>query len=265
MVHVIITGGSSGIGLAVARRYLERGASVTLIGRDTNRLAGARDRLQFDTGCPEGRIHLGQADVADEIQLERVIAAAEAVHGACDILVASAGVVAPAEFHLQEAQEFRRQIDTNLVGAVNAVRAVYAGMKACGRGRILIVSSGAALIGIFGYAAYCASKSALLGFVEALRLEATPHGIDVSICFPPDTDTPQLAAERLVRPAQAEAMMKAGGAWSADAVAARIVRALDRRERTIYFTASIFLLGRFGSVVRPFVYWWFERKRVRVR
>lgn len=265
MVHVIITGGSSGIGLAVARCYLQRGSAVTLVGRDAARLTAARERLCAETGCPHERIHLGQADVADEIQLENVIAAAEATHGACDILVASAGVVAPAEFHLQEAQDFRRQIDTNLVGAVNAVRAVYAGMKARGQGKILLVSSGAALIGIFGYAAYCASKAALLGFVEALRLEAAAHGIDVSICFPPDTDTPQLAAERLVRPAEAEAMMKAGGAWSAEAVAARIVRALDRNERTVYFTTTIFLLGRFGSVVRPFVYWWFERKRVRVR
>ncbi|WP_416797241.1 SDR family oxidoreductase [Ciceribacter azotifigens] len=265
MVHVIVTGGSSGIGLAVARCYLQQGAAVTLIGRDPGRLTGARDRLCGETGCSQGRIQLGQADVADEIQLESVIAAAEAMHGACDILVASAGVVAPAEFHLQEAQDFRRQIDTNLVGAVNAVRAVYAGMKARGRGKILVVSSGAALIGIFGYAAYCASKSALMAFVEALRLEATAHGIDVSICFPPDTDTPQLAAELQVRPAQAAAMMKAGGAWTAEAVASRIVRALDRNERTVYFTATIFLLGRFGSVVRPFVYWWFERKRIRLR
>lgn len=72
-----------------------------------------------------------------------------------------------------------------------------------GAGKIMIIASGAAFVGIPGYSAYCASNYVLKGYAAALRLEAAPHGINVSICFPPDTLTRQFEQEIGIRPAEA--------------------------------------------------------------
>ena len=123
-----------------------------------------------------------------------------------------------------------------------------------------MLGSGAGLIGIFGYTAYCASKYAVAGFAEALRAEARPFGITVSICFPPDTETPQLIAERLLRPPEAEATIRSGGLWSADAVARAALAGLDRKQFAIYPGAKMKMLGMFGSVAMPFLRPWFDRR-----
>jgi NAD(P)-dependent dehydrogenase (short-subunit alcohol dehydrogenase family) len=180
--------------------------------------------------------------------------------GPCDILVASAGIVEPSAFDAMPASVFDEQIATNLLGTANVVRAVYKGMKARRSGRIMMISSGAALIGIYGYTAYCASKSALAGFAEALGAEAGAAGIRVSICFPPDTLTPQYRREMSMRPAEAELLMGAVKPWSADAVAARIVRGLDRGKARIHFGLSLTALAYFGPLIKPPLMWWFSRK-----
>ncbi|RYE64308.1 MAG: SDR family NAD(P)-dependent oxidoreductase [Rhizobiaceae bacterium] len=134
-------------------------------------------------------------------------------------------------------------------------------MKSRGQGAIMIVSSGAALIGIPGYTAYCASKSALTGFAEALQAESVGDGVTISLCFPPDTETPQFERELAKRPAQARALMGAAPPWKANAVAEKIVRGIDRRSKKVYFGFSITGLGLFGPLVKPFVAAWFSRRR----
>jgi len=257
MIHVVITGGSSGIGLSIAQVYLERKARVTLIGRSLERLETARTLLVEKTGRAARDIATVSLDVADAAAVEAAAASIESDFGPCDILVTSAGMVSPAAFDIQSAADFRRHVDINLHGTVQMISALYGGMKTRRRGRIMIVSSGAALIGIHGYTAYCASKSALIGFAESLRLESRRHGIAVSICFPPDTDTPQLAEELKLRPAEAVAMMGTAGLWSADAIARRIVKGLDRGWAEVFFTPSLYLLARFGGLAKPWIYRWF--------
>lgn len=259
MIHVVITGGSSGIGLAVARQYLERAARVSLIGRSQERLEAARARLISETGRSADDILIASLDVTDDGAVQAVLSAIEADVGPCDILVTAAGLVSPMPFDALTGAQFKRHVDTNLNGTVHVISAVYAGMKARRQGQIMIISSGAGLIGLHGYTAYCASKSALVGFAEALRVESRWHGIDVSICFPPDTDTPQLADELKLRPAEAVAMIGRAGLWSSEAVARRIVRALDRRQAEVFFTPTLYLLARFGGVAKPWIYRWFHR------
>jgi Short-chain dehydrogenases of various substrate specificities len=258
-MHVIITGGSSGIGLALARRYLARGDSVTILGRSRERLHAAVSLLCAGRPETSERLHAAVADVRDEAALTVVVGAAAEAFGPCDLLITSAGVVQPTPFDRLDRTQFADQVETNLIGTANAVRSVYSDMKARGEGSILMISSGAALIGIHGYTAYCASKSALVGFAEALRMEAEPHGIHIAICYPPDTDTPQHANELPFRSLQAALVMGRVRPWQADKVAERIERAMARRARTIHFGLSLSLLARFGSVVKPALYWWFLR------
>lgn len=257
MAHVIITGGSSGIGLALARVFAGRGDSVSLLARTPALLQAARDALL--ESHPDATVLTESVDVADDAAVIDAIGRCEAEAGACDVLVTSAGIVQPGLFDVLPAEAFNRQIDTNLTGSVNAARAVYGAMKARRAGRIMFVSSGAGLIGIYGYAAYSASKFALHGFAEALRSEARPHGVSVSVCFPPDTETPQFARELAERPLEAAVVMGRVAPWPAKAVAARIVKAIDRGDFEVFFGLTLFGLGRFGSLVKPGLNWWFDR------
>lgn len=253
--HVVITGGSSGIGLAVARIYAARGARLSLIARGLPALEAARDTVP--SRFP---VAIQAADVADAEALSAAIAACEAVHGPCTILVANAGIVEPALFDAQSAAAFAQQIDINLSGSVHAVRAVYPAMLARGSGRIMLVSSGAALIGIPGYAAYCASKSALRGFTEALAFEARPRGVSIGICYPPDTQTPQLSRELALRPPAAQVIMGRVRPWAVERVAARLVAAIESGKREEFFSPTLWALARLAPAIRPLLVTWFERR-----
>ncbi|WP_438750315.1 SDR family oxidoreductase [Pararhizobium sp. O133] len=262
MTHVIITGGSSGIGLALARVYTKRGVRISLLARTLSALEAAQAELARVN--PDAAIRIESADVADEVQTLAAIRRCEDAFGPCDILVASAGIVEPGLFETLSSDAFERQMRTNLSGSVHAVRAVYAGMKERRSGRIMLVSSGAGLIGIYGYTAYSASKFALHGFAEALRSEAKPHGVRVSVCFPPDTETPQFTRELEHRPLEAAVIMGSVAPWAPSAVAARIVRAIDKGSFEVFFGPSLGALGRFGSTVKPFLNWWFDRAILRI-
>ncbi len=259
-MHVIVTGGSSGIGLEVARIYGQRGARLTLIGRDADRLDAARRELVDKGGIPEGNIHTGAADTGSGPDVTEVIKSAEDAFGPCDILVTSAGIVDPGMFDQLSSKAFDYQVTTNVLGIANSVRAVYSGMKARGQGRIMIISSGAALIGIYGYTAYCASKSALTGFAEALSFESIGTGVDICLCFPPDTFTPQFEREIARRSREAQMLMGKVAPWSADTVARKIVHAIDRRKAKLYFGFSLTALGLYGPFIKPFLHWWYRRR-----
>ncbi|WP_104662795.1 SDR family oxidoreductase [Ensifer adhaerens] len=259
MTHVIITGGSSGIGLAVASIYAGRGARVSLIARSRDLLEQAQAKLAASTGAKADSIRIEAADVAEEPDVAAAIRRCEQAFGPCDILVTSAGVVEPGRFEELDSASFQRQMEINFSGTVHAVRAVYDGMKRRGKGRIMMISSGSGLIGIYGYSAYCASKFALHGFAQALRFEARPHGVGVSVCFPPDTETPQLQRELATRPCEAEKIMGVVRPWPADAVAKRIAGSIERGRFETFFGLTLYLLGRFGPAVRPVIHWWFDR------
>ncbi len=262
-MHIIITGGSSGIGAAIAKIETQREAKVSIVGRREEPLRGLR--AQILARDPSAQINTCVADVTDAAALASAIETCEKAFGPCDRLIAAAGIVEPGELISQDLETFRSQIETNLFGTVNAVRAVYSGMVQRQSGQIVIISSGAGLIGIHGYTAYCASKHALAGFAGALRQEAKPNGITVSICFPPDTETQQLAAELPLRPPAAAAIIGDAKAWPAAQVARMIVRSADRGRFEIYPGLKMALLGRFGALAAPVLRWYFDWKTAGVR
>ncbi|MCA1489311.1 SDR family oxidoreductase [Ensifer sp. NBAIM29] len=265
MTHVIITGGSSGIGLALASLYAGRGARLSLIARSRVLLEQAAQKLVSPHGARAEDIRIETADVASEDQIDAAIFRCVEAFGPCDILVTSAGIVEPGPFVAMPSLSFRRQWETNFSGTVNAVRAVYPDMVRRQQGQIVIISSGAGLIGIYGYSGYCASKFALHGFAQALRAEACCHGVQVTVAFPPDTETPQLERELELRPPEATVVMGTVRPWSADAVASKIADDVVRGRSEIYFGFTLLLLGRFGPAVRPFLNWWFDRAIARSR
>jgi 3-dehydrosphinganine reductase len=256
-MHVVVTGGSSGIGLEVARIYAGRGASVSVIGRDEGRLNSAKADIRLSVGS-EARIFTASADVASGDAVAAAIDACEAEFGPCDVLVVSTGTVHPGWFHEQPQAAFDAQWQTNFLGVANTVRHVYTGMRARGTGRIMILSSTAAFLGIPAYTSYCASKSALVGFVDALRLEAAFSDVSIGICFPADTETPQLAWEASHRPKEAELLMGHIRPRKPADVARKIVKATDRRRARLYFAPSIAALAILGPFLKPWIEIYFK-------
>lgn len=252
MRHVLVTGGSSGIGLAVAALLLARGDRVSLIARDEGRLSKAQDALS-QAGTREQRVTAVPADVTDAQALTEAVARCTNRFGAIDMLVACAGIVEPARFVDQDGRDFDRQIAVNVTGVTNSLRSVLPAMLKRGRGRIGIVSSGAGLIGIPGYSAYCASKFALRGLAAALRLETAGSGVSVSICFPPDTLTPQLEREVALRPPDAQAIMGRIRPLDAQTVASIILAGVEKNRREIHFGLILRLLGSFGPFASTYI------------
>ena len=134
-------------------------------------------------------------DVTDATGVERAMTEAVAALGPVNLLVACAGIVVPGRLADQPPDAFARSMAVNYLGAVHLVRSALPHLPRHGDARIVLVASGAALIGLYGYTSYAPSKFAVRGLAEALRSELVPEGIGVSVVYPPDTDTPGYRAE----------------------------------------------------------------------
>ena len=122
--------------------------------------------------------------------------------------------------------------------------------------RLVFVGSGAAFFGIYGYAAYAPSKFALRGLAEVLRVELAPRGIAVTLAYPPDTDTPQLAAEARTKPEATKRITADGGLWQPEAVARAILRGADRGRFAVAPGVQMTALLWLHSLLAPVLRWW---------
>jgi NAD(P)-dependent dehydrogenase (short-subunit alcohol dehydrogenase family) len=191
---ILITGGSSGIGLATARLFLQEGAGVTIAGRDPNRLREASDVLR-----EHGPVHTVAGDVSKQSEAQAMVDGHMQAHGRLDYLSCCAGIpgVAPIE-DLDEAL-WDHVLGVNLKGVYLVIRAAVPHMKERG-GAIVTMGSEAGLTGQPQLAAYCASKGGVVNMTRALALELIPFGIRVNCLCPGITDTPMCQAEAEMAP-----------------------------------------------------------------
>jgi NAD(P)-dependent dehydrogenase (short-subunit alcohol dehydrogenase family) len=177
----IVTGGSRGIGLAVARALVAEGVHVTVTGRDEAALRQARQQLD---GAGPGQVETQQADVRRYGDMERTVATAVARFGGLDILVNNAGLGSFGNVMDMTPDQWAEVIETNLTGAFNASHAALPRLRERGGGFIINISSLASTSPFAGGAAYCASKSGLNAFSEALMQEVRYENIRVSCVLP---------------------------------------------------------------------------------
>lgn len=221
---VFLTGGSSGIGLSAARILRRSGAHLILAARRAEALEQARASLH---GEGPGELHLLPLDVGDR---DAVFAAASALPSKrpVQVILNNAGVTLPGHFLDLPLDEFERQMRINYLGSVYCTRALLPGLIAQGSGHVAFVSSLLGQMGLFGYSAYAPTKFALRGFAECLRCELKPRGITVSVCYPPDTDTPQHAFELPLLPEETRACAGNAAVISADQVAEKLLSGMAR-------------------------------------
>ncbi len=194
---VLITGGSSGIGLALAQLLAREGARIWMLARRKEVLQQAVSTLAGADGQQHGIV---SADVTKLDEVRAAVQRVQAEAGVPDVLIHAAGSSHPAYVQETSPEVFREMMELNYFGTVHSVMAWLPSMLERGSGSIVNFSSGAGFLAPFGYAAYVPSKYAVRGFSDALRLELKPLGIHVSIVFPPDTDTPGMETENKTKP-----------------------------------------------------------------
>ena len=185
----LVTGGSRGIGLGVARALLQAGAGVAVCSRTTADLERARREL--DGGS---RVSAHRCDVSDAAAVDGLLEEVHRAHGRLDVLVCSHGVY-PGVRRLVDIEpaEFDRTVSINLGGTFRVTRAAVARMAP--GGRIVLISSVNALVSQFGAPDYDASKAAVHGLMRAMAIELAPVGITVNAIAPGWTRTEMSAAE----------------------------------------------------------------------
>ena len=184
----VITGGSRGIGRAIATRFASAGAHVAVVARDAGRASEAAAALPGDGK----RVGLG-ADVSNVDQVAAMIANAEEALGPTDVLVNNAGVTRDGVLVRMGEDDWQTVLDTNLKGAFTTTKAVIRGMMKRRSGRIINISSVVGLTGNRGQANYAASKAGLIGFSKSVAKELASRNILVNAVAPGFIDTDMTA------------------------------------------------------------------------
>jgi 3-dehydrosphinganine reductase len=231
---VLITGGSSGIGLATAKQLAAMGAHVWLAARRLELLEPALKEVQAARRDPSQNCGIVSADVSDFQQATRIVETVTKSAGVPDVLINSAGISQPGYVQELSPEVFEHLMQVNYLGTVYVTMAVLPAMIQRGSGHIINLSSMAGIIGVFGYSAYGATKYAVAGYSEVLRAEMKPHGIRVSVVFPPDTDTAELAYEEPFKPPETKAIAGNAKVLSADTVAHVILQKAAKGSHRIF-------------------------------
>lgn len=248
--RVLITGGSSGIGLAVAEALVQEGAEVALLARNELGLAAAKRRLS-ELG---GNAVTVTGDVTDRESLQAAVDAAAAELGGLDVLVTSAAAIAFGRFTETEPEDFEATVHTVLGGTIDTIRAALPHLERS-RGAIVAVGSIAARMPLPGMSAYTTSKHGLVGFLDTVRIELEESGssVTLSLVNPGAVDTPlwdKLESSTGLLPPEPPQP----GVYSPESVAEAVLSVIrhPRDELTAggFARGQIFFYTHFGAVAK---------------
>ncbi|KAK6265874.1 hypothetical protein QUC31_016711 [Theobroma cacao] len=221
--HVFITGGSSGIGLAIAKRAASEGARVSIMARNLEKLEEARQSIRLASGALD--VSIFSADARDSNAVQRAVNDA----GPIDVLVVNHGVYEHDKLEKQGLDVVNYILDVNLIGSFNVIKAALPLMKDRkdrGPASIALMASQAAQVGIYGYTAYSASNFGLRGLAEALQQKVIEDNIHVSLMFPPDTETPNLKKAKSTMPELTKIIIGSPVPMKADEVAKKTLEGI---------------------------------------
>lgn len=232
---VLITGPARGIGAETARQLAARGAVLSLVGLEPERLAALATELG-----PRHRWH--ECDVTDQAALDRAVARTIAELGGIDVVVANAGVASNCTVAAGPVEALVRTIEVNLVGVVRTVSATLPHVTAR-RGHYLLVSSAAAIAAFPGIATYAASKAGVEYFGNALRLEVAHKGVTVGVAHPSWIDTDLVRDQRRELGTFDAMIAKLPGPFGTitpvERCAAAFVAGIEGRKRKVFVPRSL--------------------------
>jgi 3-oxoacyl-[acyl-carrier protein] reductase len=187
--NALITGGSRGIGRAIAVEFARQGAGVALLARTPEHLQEAADHVR--SRIPQAEVMTVEADVSERESVDVAIRTAISRLDHLDILVNSAGIASLGNIEEMPPAEWERMIQVNLMGVYHCCRSVWPHFKERRSGSVINISSGSGRRAHGGWTAYCASKFGVMGLTDALQKEGRPHGIRCNVICPGPTDTDQ--------------------------------------------------------------------------
>lgn len=239
--RILLTGASSGIGAALAVAMAERGAALGLVARRR----GLLDELKQRCENAGGKAEVFCADVRDEAALTECAAEFRGRFGGIDIMIANAGIGGNNEkCRSLQPDAVREVIETNLMGAVNAVHAVLPEMLRANSGHLVAISSLAGFRGLPRSAAYSASKAAMTNYFESIRLDTADKGIAVTIIRPGFIKTPLTSG----RDAKMPFLMEL------DAAVPQFLRAIERKKAFAAFPWQLAMIVRLGRLMPAWLY-----------
>jgi len=246
---VYITGGSSGIGLETARLFASLGGDVVIFARDEERLASAARDIEGHRRSGSQKVHAVHMDVADPESVRTGIEEAIEKAGPPQVAIANAGVGYADLFIDTPHEAFDAVMKTNVYGVRSFVANVLPHMVGA-KGTIVIVSSAAGLMGMYGYTTYGTSKYALVGFAECLRAELRTMGMTVTLVCPGEVDTPFVPKEAERLPFESRVVKSFCGRISPSRVAHAIVKGVAGKRFLVIpgvLTNLMFALHRFSN------------------
>jgi 3-dehydrosphinganine reductase len=255
----LITGGSSGIGLALAKSLALQGVSLCLLARDQAKLDRAKIELETLITQENQTIEIISCDVRDHESLSEHLERWTIEAGVPDLVINSAGVTYPGYFQELDIETFHWLMDINYFGTVHVLKCLLPKMIERNSGTVVNISSQAGFAGVFGYSGYSASKYAVRGFTDVLRAEMKPHGIHCHIVYPPDTQTPQLEFEAPLKPAETKAIASTSSILTAEQVAEEIIKGVEINRYVILpgFEGKVLyrLVNLLGNIIYPIMDW----------
>lgn len=235
--HILITGASSGIGAALARLYARPGVTLSLTGRNVERIEAVATACVARGASVEGAV----LDVVDAAAMAEWVLRRDA-SVPIDLVIANAGVGGSTAVgtHAGESPEDARLIlNVNMLGVLNTLTPLIPALVRRGRGQIAIVSSMAGFLGLPHTPVYSASKAAAGIYGDALRRLLMPRGVRVSVVYPGYVETPMSDSLPFARPFL----------WSVEKAAKHIARELERGRKKIIFPRRLHLVIRFARLL----------------
>ncbi|MFA6279552.1 MAG: SDR family NAD(P)-dependent oxidoreductase [Bdellovibrionales bacterium] len=233
---ILITGGSSGLGAALAQSYAAPDVTLFLSGRDAARLEGVAARCRAKGACVEATI----VDVTDGAAMASWIDQCDQT-APLNLVIANAGISAGTGGGGETPAQTKAVMETNVQGVFNTIHPALALMKPRGRGQIAIMASLASFRGLAGAPAYCASKAAVRVYGEALRDELAPQGIKINVICPGFVKTPMTGQNGFPMPFLMEA----------DKAARIMKRGLEKNKARIVFPWRLAALVWLMSALSP--------------